>query len=54
MAKTLSLVADQDLESQVEALEREGYIYFLGVFDALEVDELRAIMERLNAIPACF
>ena len=28
MAKALSLVAYSDLESQVEALERDGYVYF--------------------------
>ena len=28
MAKALSLVVYNDLESQVEALERDGYVYF--------------------------
>ena len=34
MAKVLSLVAYNDLESQVEALERDGYAYFPSVLDA--------------------
>ena len=36
MAKALSLVAHKDLESQVEALERDGYVYFPGVLDTEE------------------
>ena len=52
MAKALSLVAHKDLESQVEALERDGYVYFPGVLDADEIAELRATMDRLEAIPA--
>ena len=52
MAKALSLVAYTDLESQVEALERDGYVYFPSVLDADEIAELRATMDRLEAIPA--
>ena len=51
MAKELSLVAYTDLESQVEALERDGYVYFPRVLDAEEVAVLRAAMDRLEAIP---
>ena len=51
MAKVLSLVAYTDLESQVEALERDGYVYFPGVLDAEEVAQLRATMDGLEAIP---
>jgi ectoine hydroxylase-related dioxygenase (phytanoyl-CoA dioxygenase family) len=54
MAKALPLVIYEDLDSQVEALERDGYIYFPGVLDAGEVAELRATMERLDTIPECF
>ena len=54
MAKALSLVAYNDLESQVEALERDGYVYFPGVLDAEEVAELRATMDRLETIPECY
>ena len=53
MAKVLSLVAYNDLESQVEALEKDGYVYFPGVLDAEEVAQLRATMDRLQAIPEC-
>ena len=51
MAKALSLVAYDDLESQVEALERDGYVYFPSVLDADEIAELRAMMDQLAAIP---
>ena len=51
MVKALSLVAYNDLESQVEALERDGYVYFPSVLDTDEIAELRATMERLQAIP---
>ena len=51
MAKALSLVAYDDLESQVEALERDGYVYFPSVLDTDEIAELRAIMDLLQAIP---
>ena len=53
MAKALSLVAYNDLESRVEALERDGYVYFPNVLDAEEVAELRATMDRLETIPEC-
>ncbi len=36
MAKTLSLVAYNDLDSQVAALERDGYVYFPKVLDRNE------------------
>ena len=54
MAKALSLVAYDDLESQVEALERDGYVYFPGVLDADEIAKLRATMDRLEAISRVF
>ena len=53
MAKALSLVAYNDLESRVAALERDGYVYFPNVLDAAEIAELRATMDRLEAIPEC-
>ena len=53
MAKVLSLVAYNDLENQVEALERDGYVYFPNVLDTEEVAELRATMDRLETIPEC-
>ena len=36
MAKALSLVAYDALEGQVEALERDGYVYFPSVLNAEE------------------
>ena len=45
MAKALSLIAYNDLESQVEALERDGYVYFPGVLDADEIAELRVTID---------
>ena len=53
MSKALSLVAYNDLESQVEALERDGYVYFPNVLNAEEIAELRAMMDRLETIPEC-
>ena len=52
MAKALSLVAYNDLESQVEALERDGYVYFPSVLGTDEIAELRATMDRLPASPS--
>ena len=51
MAKALLLVAHNDLESQVEALERDGYVYFPGVLDADEIAELRATMGSITGNP---
>ena len=44
MAKPLPLVAYPDLESQVKALENDGFVYFPNVNNAQEVAELRAAM----------
>ena len=49
MAEALPLVPYSDLESQVEALERDGYVYFPGVINAEEIAEMRAAMDRLDA-----
>ena len=54
MAKVLPLVAYEDLESQVEALERDGYLYFPAVLNNDEVAELRAVLDRLDPIPESF
>jgi ectoine hydroxylase-related dioxygenase (phytanoyl-CoA dioxygenase family) len=45
---TLALVAYPDLASQVEALERDGYVYLPSVLDADEIAELREAMDRLT------
>ncbi|MCZ6680852.1 MAG: phytanoyl-CoA dioxygenase family protein [Candidatus Poribacteria bacterium] len=54
MSKALPLIAYPDLEAQVKAIENDGYVYFPGVLNAEEVAELRAAMDRLDAIPASF
>lgn len=51
MSKGLSLVAYDDLDSQVEALERDGYVYFPSVLNSDEIAILRSTMNRLSAIP---
>ena len=52
MAEALELTAYPDLESRVEAIERDGYVYYPGVLDAEEVAELRAAMNELTQIEA--
>ena len=54
MAKALPLIAYSDLESQVEALERDGYAYFPAVINSEEIAELRAVMDRLEALEESF
>ncbi len=54
MAKVLPLVAYEDLDSQAEALERDGYVYFPSVLDADGVAQLRETMDRLETIDECF
>ncbi len=48
MAETLDLVAYPDLDSRVEALERDGVVYLPGLLDAEEVAEIRRHMESLT------
>ena len=50
----LPLNAYQDLPSQVEAIENDGYVYFPEVLNADEVAELRAAMDRLTPNEASF
>jgi len=54
MSNALSLIAYPDLASQVQAMEEDGYAYLPGVLNAAEIAELRAAMDRLEAIPASF
>ena len=49
MVQEAPLVAYPDLGSQVEALRRDGYVYFPGVLDDTEIADLRAAMDRLEA-----
>ena len=49
MVESAPLVSYPDVESRVEALRRDGYVYFPGVLNADEIGELRAAMDRLEA-----
>ena len=49
MVQEAPLVTYPDLGSQVEALRRDGYVYFPGVLDDTEIAYLRAAMDRLEA-----
>ena len=54
MADVLPLVAYPDLESRVNAIEEDGFVYFPEVLNAKEVAELREAMDRLTQIPESF
>ena len=46
MAKALPLIAYSDLDSRVNALENDGYVYLPGVIKSKEIIELKAAMDR--------
>lgn len=54
MSNALPLIAYLDLASQVQALAEDGYAYLPGVLNAAEIAELRAAMDRLEALPISF
>lgn len=54
MTKALPLVAYTDLASQVEALERDGYVYYPSTINADEVAKLKATMDQREAIDENF
>ena len=54
MSQSLPLVAYPDLESQVRAMEEDGYAYLPKVIEGTQLVELRAAMDRLTAIPESF
>ena len=54
MPRTLPLVAQPDLASQVNAVEQDGYVYLPAVLDAEQTAELRAHMDRLQPNPESF
>ncbi len=54
MSNALSLNAYPDLARQAQAMDEDGYVYLPGVLGAVEVAELRAAMDRLEAIPASY
>jgi len=49
MAESLSLTAYKTLEEQVQALERDGYVYLPGVLAQNEISTMRESMDRLEA-----
>ena len=51
MADALRLVPQRDLGSRVQAMHRDGYVYFPSVINPAEVAELRSAMNRLDEIP---
>ena len=54
MAEALPLAPYPDLESRVEAMEHDGYVYFPSILNAEEVAELRATMDKLPSIKDSF
>ena len=48
MATAIPLVAYDELEQQIEAMERDGYVYFKNVLSADEIVELSELSERLE------
>lgn len=54
MDNVLPLVAHPDLASRVRALEEDGYTYLPQILDQDGVRELRAAMDRLDAIPESY
>ena len=54
MPEALPLVAQPDLPSQVNAVERDGYVYLPVVLDGDQVAELRGHMERLEPLAGSY
>ena len=54
MARALELTHYPDLPSQVEAIERDGFVYFPNYLNSDEVAKLRACMERTEINEASF
>ncbi len=54
MTTALPLVAYPNLEEQVEAMERDGYVYFPNVLSVDEIAELRDLSERLEPSAEAF
>ena len=52
--KPYPFVGHQDLQSQVAALENDGYTYLPRVINPAEIAELRSIMDRLEAMPGSY
>jgi len=54
MSTALLLHAYPDFGSQVKAMSEDGYAYLPGVLNSAEITDLRAAMDRLEAIPASY
>ena len=54
MAESIPLIEYHDLESQVKAMERDGYAYFPNVLNADEIAELKAGLDALEPIEENF
>lgn len=50
MIESIPLIEYRDLESQVKAMERDGYAYFPSVLNAEEIVELKAGLDTLEPI----
>ena len=44
------LVAYETHEERVQAMERDGFVYFPGVLDAAAIEQLRACSDRIRTI----
>ncbi len=54
MATALPLVAYSNLKEQVEAMNRDGYVYFPNVLSDDEIAELRDLSEQLEPSAEAF
>lgn len=54
MTDALTLVVYPDLEQQIEAMERDGYVYFPNFLNTEEIAELRAMAHQLEPMPENF
>ena len=51
MTKSLPLVAYQHSQEQIEAVERDGFVYLPNVLNDEEIETLKQLMSDLDAIP---
>ena len=54
MEHSLPLIEYHNLEDQVKAMDRDGYVYFPNVLKAQEIAELKAGMDALEPIEENF
>ena len=51
MTKSLPLVAYQHSQEQIEAVERDGFVYLPNVLNDEEIETLKQLMSDLEAVP---